>query len=78
MFARTDYILRTRLVHEKANRSDAHNTLGLERTVLLMDIMIEIKSLSYILCLGFVYIRTQPILCVSDVITQALLTYYNL
>ena len=40
--------------------------------------MFEIKSLSYILCLGFVYIRTQPILCVSDVITQALLTYYYL
>ena len=36
VLARTDYILRTHLVHEKANRSDAHNTLGLERAVLLM------------------------------------------
>ena len=36
VLARTDYISRTLLVHEKANGSDAHNTLGLEKTVLLM------------------------------------------
>ena len=40
--------------------------------------MIEIKSISSILCLSFVYIRTQPILCVSGVITQAQLAYYYL
>ena len=34
--ARTDYILITHLMNEKANGSDAHNTLRLERTVLLM------------------------------------------
>ena len=36
VLARTDYISRTLLVHEKANGSDAHSTLGLEKTVLLM------------------------------------------
>ena len=36
VLARTDYISRTLLVHEKANGSDAHNTLGLQKTVLLM------------------------------------------
>ena len=32
----TDFSLRTHVVHEKANKSDAHQTLGPERTVLLM------------------------------------------
>ena len=31
-----DYSLRTHVVHEKANKSDAHQTLGPERIVLLM------------------------------------------
>ena len=31
--ARKDYLLRTHVIHEKAKRSDAHKTQGLERTV---------------------------------------------
>ena len=44
-------MFRTRVIHEKANRSNARQALRLER------IKFEIKNLSSILCLSFVYIQ---------------------
>ena len=45
-------------MHERANRSDAHQTLGLEPEQFCQcPIKIEIKSLSSISSLSFVYIR---------------------
>ena len=64
-----DNVFRTHVIHEKAKRSDAHKTLGLERMVLLMAIHDWNKEYK---------LHFESELCLYSNTTQAQLAYYYL